>query len=111
MLQYGKSYILQINEAPISSVVALLANSVGYKLERITIKLSQLRKHLLRLLKKRTKSIGHRVNFRDIFKKLTFEGYVKEGFGYHDNKYDVIKCLEGNLNIPVISQCMIRLSN
>ena len=63
------------------------------------------------ILKKLAKNIGHRVNFRDIFKELTFEGYVLGEFGYHGNKYDVIKCLEGNLNTPVISQSMICLSN
>ena len=32
------------------------------------------------LLKKLKKNIGHQVNFREIFKKLTIEGYVFEGF-------------------------------
>ena len=35
----------------------------------------------------------------------------KGGFGYHGNRYDVIKCLERNLDIPVISQSMIYFSN
>ena len=26
----------------------------------------------------------------------------KEGFGYNGNRYDIIKCLEGNSNITVI---------
>ena len=32
------------------------------------------------LLKKLEKNIGHRVDFRAILKKLTFEGYVLGGF-------------------------------
>ena len=35
----------------------------------------------------------------------------KGGFGYHGNSYDVIKCLERNLDIPVMSQSMIYFSN
>ena len=38
-------------------------------------------------------------------------GMFKGGFGYHGNRYDVIKCLEGNFDIPVISQSMIYFSN
>ena len=34
---------------------------------------------ILHTFKKAWKNIGHLVNFRDIFKKLTFEGYVLEG--------------------------------
>ena len=35
----------------------------------------------------------------------------KGGFGYHGNRYDVIKCLGRNLDIPVTSQSMIYFSN
>ena len=35
----------------------------------------------------------------------------EEGFGYHGNKYDVIKCLKGNLSILGIRQSIICFSN
>ena len=35
----------------------------------------------------------------------------EEGFGYHGNRYDVIKCLERNLDIPIISHSKIYFSN
>ena len=35
----------------------------------------------------------------------------KGGFGYYGNRYDVIKCLERNLDIPVTSQSMIYFGN
>lgn len=38
-------------------------------------------------------------------------GMFKGGFGYHGNRYDVIKCLERNLDIPVTSQSKIYFSN
>ena len=60
------------------------------------------------LLKKLKKN---RLNFGDIFKKLIFGGMFKGAFGYHGNRYDVIKCLRGNLDIPVISQSMIYFSS